>query len=148
MPRGANDATGGRDLKVNPRYIKGMPEELADKPRAEIATVYANVLYAENIRSVLHRYPDDTFESAPGLINKPEQITVTYKHFNHVDWVLKPVAILKMCDGLEYQSCETEDYESMPAYRLLQNIRRAAIRALPGYEDAPWDYDAPERKAA
>jgi hypothetical protein len=52
---------------------------------------------------------------------------------------LNPVSILKLCDCLEYQSCETEDYNETVAYRLLNVIRRAAIRILPGYDDAKWE---------
>lgn len=143
-------AAGGREARVRPEYVEGCREagKLCGVKGPALATAYANILYAANIRSVLHRYPDDTVDSAPGPIDKPEQIDVTNKHFNHINWVLKPVAILKMCDSLEYQSCEPDDWEKSTAHALLQAIRKAAIRALPGYDDAPWDYDAPERKAA
>ena len=141
--------------RVDPRYVKGLhidpnfakcgPENLCP---SELGAIYANVLYAENVRSVSARYPEDTFDSLPGPIEKPEQIEVNYRHFDHINWVLKPVAILKLCDSLEYQSCETDDWEQTVAHTLLQAIRRAAIRCLPGYDDAPWDYYADEKKAA
>jgi hypothetical protein len=54
---------------------------------------------------------------------------------------LPAVHILKMCACLAYQSCETDDWDKTKAYELLQMIKDAAIRKLPGYEDAPWDYD-------
>lgn len=132
------------DAKVDPRYIKGC-EQLHGYRPAQLACAYADILYAENARSVLRRYPDDDLESAPGPIEKPEHITVKAGHFNDVRWVLKPVDILKMCACLEYQSCETDDWESTPAFRLVHAIKEAAIRSLPGYEDAPWDYYAPTK---
>ena len=145
----------GSGFRVDPRYVSGMdhPEAaqrgIENLTRTELATLYANVLYAANIRSVLARYPNDTLESAPGLIEKPEQIEVTHKHVMHPNWILKSVQILKMCDCLEYQSNEADDWKESTACNLLNAIRRAAVRALPGYDDAPWDYDAPaERRAA
>jgi hypothetical protein len=144
----------GRDWRVDPRYIKGLthPEAamrgLEHFNAHELATLYADTLYQENIRSVRTRYPGDTWDSLPGPCIKPLHIIVQHGHFNHVNWALKPIAILKMCDGLEYQSCETEDWEQTVAYRLLESIRKAAIRTLPGYEDAPWDYCKDEAKAA
>ena len=104
---------------------------------AKAAETWANVLYRENIRSVLTRYPNDTFETAPGLLDKPKAIRIPAGSV----WsspVTDPVEILKLCDGLEYQSCETEDWETTPAYALLQAIRKAATRDLPGYHDAEW----------
>ena len=52
--------------------------------------------------------------------------------------ILSPVAILKLIDSLEYQSCESDDYEQTVAYKSLQSIRKSAIHALEGYEDAEW----------
>ena len=138
----------GRDWQVDPRYVKGLmhPEAetrgIENLTSAELATLYANTLYQENIRSVLARYPKDTLESAPGPIDKPASIAVTLRDSTLAKYRLKAVAILKMCDCLDYQSCETDDWEETVAFRLLANIRAAAIRTLPGYEDAPWDYCA------
>lgn len=143
---------GGRDWRVDPRYVNGLthPEAaqrgLENFNPYELATLYADTLFQENIRSVRARYPDDKRDSLPGPCILPLHIVVKSSHFNDCRWVLEPVAILKMCDGLEYQSCETEDWKETVAYRLLQAIRRAAIRALPGYEAAPWDYDAPTKE--
>lgn len=143
-------ATGGRDMRVKPQYVKGCaePGQLYGMRGPALASAYANILYAANIRSVSVRYPNDKYDELPGPIEKPDEITVTHRHTNHVNWVLEPVQILKMCDCLEYQSCEAEDWEQTTAYNLLHQIRKAAIRALQGYEDAPWDYWAPEKKAA
>ena len=141
--------------RVDPRYVEGLvisPEHAPcgaeNLPPRELAAIYANVLYAENVRSVGARYPEDTFESMPGPIDKPEQIHITARDETLAIYRLKPVEILKMCDCLEYQSCETDDWETTVACRLWNAIRRAAIRALSGYEDAPWNYIAPEIKRA
>lgn len=144
----------GRDWQVDPRYIKGLTHPEAEErgmenfTSAELATLYANTLYQENNRSVLARYPKDTLESAPGPIDKPASIEVTLRDSTLAKYRLNAVAILKMCDCLEYQSSETDDWEETVAFRLLTAIRAAAIRSLPGYDDAPWDYYADEVKAA
>ena len=104
---------------------------------AKVAETWANTLYRENVRSVLTRYPQDTFETAPGPLDKPKAIRIPAGDLARPP-VEDAVAILKLCDGLEYQSCETEDWETTPAYALLQAIRKAAIRDLPGYHDAEW----------
>ena len=136
--------------RVDPRYLDNVlgTKRLETYNDAELASAYADILYAENTRSVLHRYPKDTFESAPGPIEKPQHIVVSPAAFRMNKYRLPPVSILKMCDCLEYQSCETDDYRRTPAYHLLNAIRRAAINALPGYEGAPWEYVAGEARAA
>jgi len=111
--------------------------ELSD---TQYADAVANLLYFENIRSVLHRYPNDDLDSAPGPIDKPAWIRTG----KWLQWQLRvePIDILKACDCLEYQSCETEDYRETSAYKVLELIRGSAISLLPGYEDAAWEIAA------
>lgn len=95
-------------------------------------------LFAENVRSVLYRYPDDTLDSAPGPIGPKGS-------FDHraVNRVSDPVTIIKLCHCLEYQSCEAPDHKETVAFQLLQAIEAEAVRSLPGYDKAPWGIDAP-----
>ena len=104
---------------------------------AKVAETWANCLYRENIRSVLTRYPNDTFETAPGLLDKPKAIRIPPGAVS-LPPITDPVAILKLCDGLAYQCCETDDWQTTPAHALLQAIQRAAVRDLPGYQDMEW----------
>lgn len=144
-------------MNVDPKYFRydGGDARMEGRPSHEVATYYANILYCENIRSVQTRYPKDTFDDLPGLIHKPEMLEVSRaecaEQYNDIRFALQPVDILKMCACLAYQCCETDDWESTLAYRLLNKIRLAAISLLPGYEDAPWEYDKPQvtrRRAA
>ncbi len=151
-------------VRVDGRYVDGLAvcdlgklalqcadvPVFADLSQPELATLYANVLYQENIRSCYARYPQDkTINDLPGLIDKPDTIDITGADCRGLAmYTLPPVSILKMCDCLEYQSCETEDWEKSVAFALLTAIRKAAIHTLPGYDDAPWDYVAPEREQA
>jgi hypothetical protein len=131
---------------VEPYYVftGEYAQLLAQKPENELSTAYADLLYQENIKSVSARYPGNTLDTLPGPCEKPEHLAVTVGDiFNSPS--IQPVAILKMCDCLEYQSCETSDYRESPAFTLLDRIRAAAIRQLPGYDDAPWEYTGPEK---
>lgn len=136
-------------MRVGPNYLKydGGDARIDGRSEEEIATYYANILYCENIRSVQSRYPDDSFDDLPGLIQKPEMLEVTHQDiaWQAVYGHLKAVDILKMCDCLEYQSCETDDYRSTLAFKLLDRIRGAAIHDLPGYDSAPWEWEKPEQ---
>jgi hypothetical protein len=140
---------GSASLRVDPRYIhygnptKGLPVELLESRGAELASAYADILYAENVRSVQARYPDDKSSDLPGPTIRQSHIVVSGQDQILAKYRLPPVSLLKMCDCLEYQSCETEDYRETLGFELLDRIRGAAIKALAGYDDAPWDYTAP-----
>jgi hypothetical protein len=135
-------------LNVDPRYINKPLKATHESATTDLASIYADILYQENIRSVRGRYPDDKWDGLPGPIVKPLHIVIDPRDQTLAKYRLSPVAILKMCDCLEYQSCENEDYRQTVAFALLDSIRGAAIRHLTGYEDAPWDYYTEETKAA
>lgn len=149
-------ARGGSMLPVDPRYLEH-PASKAWLAQAvmtgddycadRLATFYADLLYQENVRSVRARYPDDKWDELAGPCIKPLHMVVSSEE-SHRTRLLPAVALLKLCDCLEYQSCETEDWKLSAAFELLGLIRGAAISALPGYEQAPWDYYADEARAA
>lgn len=90
-------------------------------------------LWHENYLSVNYRYRAD--DETPVYKYKPQ-------YDGHVGTgqkrLLTPIDIIKLCDCLEYQSCEHPGWETSWAKDLLDRVRRAATRELPGYEDAPW----------
>lgn len=83
------------------------------------------ILWSENNRSVNYRYDEQ----------KPNP---NYKHTHSYRLTPPPLHIIKLCDCLDYQSCETPDWNTTEAHAVLQYIRERAIHELPGYEDAPW----------
>lgn len=98
----------------------------------ETADEVGRMLLAENIRSVQCRYPD---LDLTGLSAEAAEFTV--------DWLWKsptPVEALKLVKCLDYQSCETSNWESTEAFRFLEAARERLIVKLPGYEDAPWEW--------
>ena len=82
------------------------------------------VLYRQNVRSVDSRYK--------------EKNVIDSLKFKRMIVALNPVDVLKACHCLEYQSCETDDYERSFAYDIIIRIKDHAIRLLPGYEKANW----------
>lgn len=95
------------------------------------------VLYHQNWRSIEARYPDCVGrpERAPGPINASP-----YYAQKHVS-APQAVIALKSLACLEYQSCETDDYQQTLAYALLKWIEGICINAIPGYDEAPWGWE-------
>lgn len=99
-------------------------------------TKIANILKAENVRSIQARYGDEDDNEPPIVVGYSRAMTRK---------VTNPVHIIKMCDCYDYQSCETDDYEQSIAYGLIRKLRREMIMSLPGYDDAPWSFVSPEK---
>ena len=119
-------------VRVADAVRRGMSLDLERRPQTA-ADFYANLLFNENVRSVKHRYPES--DSLPGPIDLPGKIIMPLiRPISDAD----PIQILKTLDSLEYQSCETEDWEETPACMLVNAIRKAAVHDLPGYEEAEW----------
>lgn len=82
------------------------------------------LLYNENVRSLQARYGNDHD---------------SYKYKFRQAYNVTPVQILKACSCYDYQACESEDYETTNAAKVIDQIRQSAIAALPGYDDAQWE---------
>ena len=98
----------------------------------------ADIFFNENVRSVQCRYPNSAPDDLPGAFNlKPPHITNRDLMYRKVT---DPVHILKMCRCLEYQSCETDDWETTKAHKLLHETELVAIWNLPGIDEIPWEF--------
>jgi hypothetical protein len=116
-------------------FVDGRPVDIA-----EHATETGTVLLLENTRSVLHRYPDCTESTAPGREGETA-LNYTFQYFDALDTLPQHKLvglILSGCSCFDYQSCETNDYESSVACQIIEAIRTEAIRMVPKY-DAPWE---------
>ncbi len=114
----------------------------------ETAQRIAKGLVRENIRSVAHRYPNDASGSRPGpslLDEEIEEAAALYAaHFMDDSYYvrsLQPIQIIVLSQGVDYQSCETDDWRDTLAWRQLDWIKNEAIRQLPGYDSARWSYE-------
>jgi hypothetical protein len=99
------------------------------------ADVLGNILMRENIRSVTARYPDTGPDDMPGPV---DQSGVWRYRFHPVSLdSLKASWVVRSCDCLSYQSCETSDWKDTLAHAIVEAIREDAIERLIG-DDAPW----------
>lgn len=103
----------------------------ADRASQDDYDYLYTTLARQNVRSVCHRYEDEK-EADYAEFCKPRGFSPGSAKS------LPAVHVLKLCDCLDYQSCETEDWRETPAYHVLSRIRDAATSNLPGYEEAPW----------
>lgn len=78
-----------------------------------------------NNRAVNQRYRED---------EAPEPYAVRRLNID----VLPPVVILNLIAGYRYQACEATGWEDTLAATYLEVLEQAAIRALPGWSEAPW----------
>lgn len=110
----------------------------------ETAQAVARGLARENIRSVAHRYPEDVSGGRPGPCLHDAEIeeaaAIYAAHFVTHPQGVAPIQIIKLCNSLDYQSCETDDWKETPAYRQNERIKNAAIRCLNGYDQADWEF--------
>lgn len=95
------------------------------------------ILLAENVRSVRARYPNDAPDELPGPC---DQRRVFAYRFRPITANLNPAWVIKAADCLNYQSCETDDWQETLGYAIMQAIREDAIRTLT--DDAPWGISA------
>lgn len=88
------------------------------------------MLLFENMRSVAHRY-DEPLELPVYEYTPPHPFSPP----------LTPVEVLKALSGFTYQACEHPGWEGSEAHAFCEELRDAAIRRLPGYEEAEWSID-------
>ena len=89
------------------------------------AQMFASMLYAANVRSVNARYHERT--RTTGFVYRKAPIKQ-----------LMPIAIIKLCHCLDYQSCEVKQWARSDAKRFLDTVIDSAICHMPGYIDAKW----------
>ena len=97
------------------------------------------MLINENVASVRYRYPD----SGDQLPGPNERYWLTpYRHdLVGPARVPTPVEGLKLINCYEYQSCEHPGWEDSDAHKWCQDLESALIHDLPGYDEAPWDWE-------
>lgn len=139
---GLNRSEGNLHIKITPylsRELQGSPDCVKvegqflvfDFGNREVCRYVAEVLWQENIRSVKARYKGDTddYGDCPFLLNPNASFNA------HL------MDAISCCDCLEYQSCETEDYEDTIAYAILKKIKARLVQKHlnnHGYREAKW----------
>ena len=103
----------------------------------EAAARAGAMLWAENVRSVAHRYPN-TPNDLPG----PSDGDYNYGA-HRVTWSLQlasqrdlPLQVFRALSEYEYQSCEHPEWPASEAFTFCRMLRAEACRRLPGYDTA------------
>lgn len=102
-------------------------------------TEIGRALLAENIKSLQARYRSDWQEMVNVDVNE-------YRFRFDFDFAGKPnaiIALIKLLDCLDYQSCEHDGWSESYAKRFVNWATAWATHKLPGYEAAPWGYERP-----
>ena len=105
------------------------------------ATKVGQMLWDENLKSILARYPDCSLDNLPGPIGED----FVYKHESRPHAVFEPPQIIMSCRCCDYQSCEHEGWEASEAKAFIDALEAAAAQSVDGYDDAIWG--APKQPA-
>lgn len=116
---------------VTNNHIHAIVEGFADsnvggRPSIERLTQVGQMLLDQNYASYNARYGE-----------KLTPCKYTYKEVK----LLKPIEIIKLCQSLDYQSCETEDYKKSDARDFIVDLIDALVMKLDGYDEARWVID-------
>lgn len=114
-------------------YHNGSSKEVNHQNADEVG----QMLWNANVASVLYRYPHDSLESLPGRVDSPWLVPYSY---DFQTTAITAVEVLKAIACFDYQSCEHPDYEASEAHSFCQALQHHAINALPGYDEAPWEW--------
>lgn len=112
-------------------YIKAVRNNRGSFNDSDVEEI-ANILLTENYKSVNFRYNESGIEK----VEKRFLNLANYQQLH--DKYNDPVTIIKLCQNLDYQSCEHDQWKDSQACKILQTIIDNCIRKLPGYDEAPW----------
>jgi hypothetical protein len=127
---------------VNPKHIQAIvawADNHGAVPNGLTTKDLAGYLALANLASVEWRYEDTAGNAAKMFLNMDSNQDYV-KACGRTDRGPLPSAleVLKLLNCLDYQCCEPENWESSQAYRYLNQVRAAATRELPGYDQLPW----------
>jgi hypothetical protein len=97
------------------------------------------MLATECVASVKHRYQEDD-EALPGPTDRYWLRPIRYQRpTSHA----RTVEALKIIDCYASQSCEHPEWEASEARAFCRALRESLISSIPGWDQAPWGWDAP-----
>ena len=117
--------------------------------RADYADELGRALWLANADSIIARYPSTEEQPGDGLTRYPDQwpdgeslaSVLAYRHA----LVERPIVeLIKALHHFDYQACERDDYPTSWCSKFLEGLERLLVRALPGYEAAPFGIADPE----
>ena len=106
--------------------------------RHDNADAVGQMLLDENIKSVSSRYPSDRLSELPGRTNSEYLMPFEWKPFVKQP---TPLEAIKLIRCYEYQSCEHTEWDTSEAKQFCDCLKDWLISDLPGYDDAPWEWE-------
>lgn len=111
--------------------------ELYPTPRAQVVDGFSfstpselgQMLLDANVRSVLHRYREE------GDAEEDDPIPYVYEDGLNA---LTPGQVFRAIDTLDYQCCETDDWQRTETYSFLRSLRKAYCDRVADAENAPY----------
>ncbi|MGA7178142.1 MAG: hypothetical protein WBX11_00950 [Thiobacillaceae bacterium] len=135
---------------VNPEHVAALAAYAARPPLHRNAVIFewreggaelvAEKLMQANIDSCNYRYPNSHYYTPEGEAQLIQEAVEYAKRFKFNAPRLTPLDIIRMCECLDYQSCEPENWRDTLASRQIEFIKSSAIRELPGYDKAVRDF--------
>jgi len=127
-------------LRVNYRPLSWYHNTRSHQLTDETADAVGQMLLDENVRSVGYRYEGDSITDLPGKINA--EWLIPFKYQPTIDC---PTGIetIKITRCYEYQSCEHQEWEQSEAKAFCKALIASQYGRLPGYEEAPWEWERP-----
>lgn len=127
----------------NPEHIGQLASYLKRESRDRFGSAedIAETMARENVRSVNYRYQeDDSAKSFLGMDVEAYVAECRKEARFAVEPLLKAVDIYKMAQCLDYQSCETSDYNQSETRKMVEWIQSHAIYNAPDYDKAVWEF--------
>lgn len=122
----------------SPNYLSWYHNESFHELTIDNADEVGQMLLDENVRSVSCRYPDDGITELPGPTGAGWVIPYVFYMMGRRP---TPVQALKLIKCYEYQSCEHPEWKGSEARSFCEALRSVLISELPGYEEAPWEWE-------
>jgi hypothetical protein len=122
-----------------PPYVNELLPGAGGPLRKEDGDRAGAALLAECIASVSHRYPGDDHLGLPGPVPTPRPEDYRWKDFGSALTIAEACSAI---DCYEYQSCEHPGWDGSGAAAFCRRLRSGLTGALPGYDEAPWEWTA------
>lgn len=101
----------------------------SDYKTVESCQQLTNMLINQNVESVNYAY-----RHRPEYQAEPYELIFDLRYNRK----FKPIEIVKLIDCLDYQCCETEDYEGSIIQKILNTLKDHAIEQIEGYKESAW----------
>jgi hypothetical protein len=132
--------TNANDHRINYLMDVIMTTLVGYLPPAEVESYERDKWRIARFCEALHKANTDSVNYL--YKHRGSKLKSDYKCAPHRGQQLAPIALVKLLDSVEYQSCEPIDWHSEPIAKelgkIIQALQAHIVRGLPEYEAARW----------